>query len=132
MTDPEAALRATLSDELLSSIEQSALEASHYDRASYNLGWRSRDDSWFFKVWREKLIAAVVPLLTPRAWQPMETLNVPDRQGFLVYSPDNMCQYMVFREGKTIYKWASGREPFMGVTLTHWMPLPSPPQERAR
>lgn len=65
MTDPEAALRETLSDEwVLEHLFEDGVHCRNWKRCRPCLERVERR--------REALIAAVAPLLTPRAWQPME------------------------------------------------------------
>jgi hypothetical protein len=64
-------------------------------------------------------------------WQPIDShpKSTTDKKCFLVWCPENLCQYMVYWDFHKEYlcEWNSGGYGINKI-FSHWMPLPSEPQ----
>ena len=127
MSDPEAALRAALKP----------------------LEWTDGDHAGCFcGITEDQIVAVVAPLLTPRAWQPMD-LAPKDGTVVLACVHHSDPYYAWSNNGKqgcafapmAVYwgtyhpnapgegEWRDGNG-HKRPHLTHWMPLPPAPKER--
>ena len=80
-------------------------------------------------IWDTAVVNDVKTILKelPSA-QPVQWISVKDRlpdsgTGVLVFT-DDYCAYTAHYDG---YWWLSG-EPTLSYNVTHWMPLPAPPE----
>jgi hypothetical protein len=77
------------------------------------------------------------PNLTPEPWQPIETAPKTSK-AILVYVPSNRCTFAVTwrkSDGKNPPCWeifGGGSRAFLRSPEgpSHWMPLPSPPEQK--